>query len=130
MKSLESALESSLDFALESSEKCKLESSLDSNLDSKDLATFPCTSCGVCCRHITGIVELKDYDRGDGVCKYLDSNLCSIYHNRPAICRVDFMYETRFKAHFTRSRFYKMNADACNLMQENACVDKSFRVKI
>lgn len=54
---------------------------------------FPCTGCGECCRHINRVEQLAVYDRGDGVCIYLSGNLCSIYKDRPEICRVDYMYE-------------------------------------
>jgi len=29
-----------------------------------------------------------EWDRGDGACKYLENNVCSIYEQRPEICRV------------------------------------------
>ncbi len=45
------------------------------------LDRFPCTSCGLCCKNITGIIELIGFDAGNGVCKFLDleTNLCKIY---------------------------------------------------
>ena len=48
---------------------------------------FPCTGCGLCCQNITNIEELKEYDLGNGVCKYFDSisNKCKIYDDRPNI---------------------------------------------
>ncbi|GAA6787556.1 hypothetical protein AOH128_03610 [Helicobacter pylori] len=55
------------------------------------LDRFPCTSCGLCCKNITGIVELVGFDAGNGVCKFLDleTNLCKIYESCPLICMVD-----------------------------------------
>lgn len=61
--------------------------------------TFPCTQCGACCRHVN-LSELTVYlDRGDGICHYydLDSRLCSIYENRPEICRVEVYYQKYLK---------------------------------
>lgn len=86
----------------------------------------------MCCRRIFGIESLREYDRGDGVCKFLDldSNKCKIYASRPDICRVDLMYERHFKSLYSKIRFYKMNAAACNAMQEEAGIDSSFRVNI
>ena len=80
---------------------------------------FPCDRCGECCRHIERILQLKYFDRGDGVCKYLDGNLCSIYKNRPDICRVDKMYEQYFYNQYTREEFYRLNVLACNALKKN-----------
>lgn len=55
-------------------------------------ATFSCSQCGECCRHINLVPALAAFDTGTGVCKYLAGNLCSIYDTRPLICRVDAMY--------------------------------------
>ncbi|GAA7639553.1 hypothetical protein MMM5_07280 [Helicobacter pylori] len=30
------------------------------------LDRFPCTSCGLCCKNITGIIELVGFDAGNG----------------------------------------------------------------
>ena len=66
---------------------------------------FDCTKCGVCCRHIAKI--LPDYDRGDGVCKYLTKdNLCRIYDNRPFICNIDKIYDNFFKGRMELEEFY------------------------
>lgn len=38
---------------------------------------------------------MAPFDRlhdGDGVCRFLDGNLCSIYDERPPLCRVDESY--------------------------------------
>ena len=49
---------------------------------------FKCSGCGECCRHISEI--LPDFDTGEGVCCYLsEDGLCSIYEERPIICRVE-----------------------------------------
>lgn len=44
---------------------------------------FECDKCGICCAHIGDADVYKDLDRGDGVCKFLKGNLCSIYEQRP-----------------------------------------------
>lgn len=44
---------------------------------------FECDSCGLCCMNIYKSEIYSELDRGDGVCKYLSGNLCSIYENRP-----------------------------------------------
>jgi len=91
---------------------------------------FPCTGCGLCCQNITDIVELKEYDLGNGTCKYFDTigGLCKIYETRPSICRIDKMFDMKYHKQFTKDEFYKLNADACNAMQDRYKVDKSFKI--
>lgn len=59
---------------------------------------FECDKCGECCRHLKGISIYAELDRGDGICKYLKGNLCSIYEDRPLFCRIDDCYEQFFKS--------------------------------
>jgi len=98
------------------------------NLNSK----FPCSGCGLCCQNISGIKELEDFDLGNGVCKYFDfiSSSCSIYQERPLVCRVDEMYEKRFSNLFSKKEFYIENAKICNTLQEKYKIDISYRIKI
>lgn len=93
---------------------------------------FPCTNCGLCCQNITTIDELKDFDLGNGTCKYFNSidNNCKIYDTRPNICRIDKMYTIKYKKNFTKNNFYIENAKVCNKLQEKYQLDKSFRVII
>ena len=92
--------------------------------------SFPCTTCGACCKHISNIAELKDFDLGNGICKELDlkSNKCKIYENRPLICRIDEMYKA-FSKVWSKKEFYSYNAKACNELQRLENIDESFRVK-
>jgi len=93
---------------------------------------FPCTGCGLCCQNITNIQELKAYDLGNGTCKYFDhfNHVCTIYNDRPTICRVDKMFDLVYSKKFTRKEFYIENAKACNKFQELYHFDKNFIVKI
>ncbi|WQZ86776.1 YkgJ family cysteine cluster protein [Helicobacter pylori] len=70
------------------------------------LNRFPCTSCGLCCKNITGIIELIEFDAGNGVCKFLDleTNLCKIYESRPLICRIDEVHK-KIYSHLDGIRF-------------------------
>ena len=44
---------------------------------------FECDKCGICCKHIDSIPQLKDFDSGNGRCIHLlDNNLCEIYFER------------------------------------------------
>jgi len=93
---------------------------------------FPCTACGLCCQHISNIDELKEFDLGNGVCKYFDllDNSCKIYDTRPQICRVDEMFNSKYNRYFSSEEFYIENAKVCNSLQEQYKINESFRVKI
>lgn len=93
---------------------------------------FPCTSCGLCCQHISNIAELKDFDLGNGTCKHFDmiNNICTIYEKRPDICRVDKMFDIKYHLYVTKEQFYRLNADVCNELQKKFHIDSSFRVKL
>ncbi len=54
-------------------------------------------------------------DRGDGVCLYLDTEtkLCTIYQDRPAICRVDLQYDLNYKHLYSWEEFVAINLLAC-----------------
>ncbi len=93
---------------------------------------YPCTGCGLCCKHIGSISELKDYDLGNGVCKYLDvlTNSCVIYDTRPDICRVDKMFDDVYHEFFSKRDFYVKNAEACNSLQLIHKIDKSYKLNI
>lgn len=81
---------------------------------------FACDQCGACCRNLDKSELYADLDRGDGVCRYLSGNLCSIYENRPLLCRVDESYEAFFKDSMTRETFYQLNHACCEqLKKEN-----------
>ena len=74
---------------------------------------FPCTKCGLCCKTLQHISTLSNYDTGNGVCRYLKNNLCSIYENRPLICNVEKMYAAYFREIMTEDEFVSVNAEAC-----------------
>jgi Fe-S-cluster containining protein len=93
---------------------------------------FPCTNCGLCCQNISNINELKDFDLGNGTCKYFDniSSSCKIYETRPNICRIDKMYEIKYNHFFTKKDFYIENSKVCNKLQDKYKLDNSFKVII
>ncbi len=78
---------------------------------------FECSKCGLCCRMVNKSEIYAELDRGDGVCRYLKDNLCSIYESRPLICRVDESYDAFFKDIYTRKEFYEMNYKACEFIK-------------
>lgn len=74
---------------------------------------FKCNKCGCCCRHLDKSELYNELDRGDGTCKYLQGNLCTIYTERPLLCRIDECYEKFFKDQMTLEQYYKVNYEMC-----------------
>lgn len=84
---------------------------------------FVCDQCGECCRYLGHYAFNKDLDRGDGICRYLDVNLCSIYENRPFICRVDDMYDVYFKDEMTRDEYDRFTYMSCQKIKNKRSDD-------
>ena len=78
---------------------------------------FVCYKCGACCRNLHLSEIYADLNRGDGVCKYLQGNLCSIYDKRPLVCRIDDAYDEWFSDILTREQYYQLNYDGCKLLR-------------
>ena len=73
---------------------------------------------GNCCRNLDKSDVYKELDRGDGVCMYLDGNKCSIYDNRPLLCRIDESYEVYFKDSYSLEEYYKLNYSVCEKLKK------------
>ncbi len=80
---------------------------------------FPCEQCGCCCRSLAGCEIYADLNRGDGICRYLDtsSNLCTIYERRPDKCNIIRMYLLFFAKQYTWENFIDINKQACHLLR-------------
>lgn len=80
------------------------------------LIPFLCNSCGKCCQRVNLSEQTRYLDRGDGVCQYFNetSNLCSIYHSRPLVCRVEEYYKKHFSHLYKWEEFIQMNLEICN----------------
>ena len=93
---------------------------------------FPCTQCGECCRRVSVSEVTRPLDRGDGVCRHFDepTNGCTIYETRPLTCRVDAYYEAHLRDQIALPAFYRLNAELCNAMQEEAGLPERFRVPL
>ena len=74
---------------------------------------FMCDKCGKCCRNLDKSPIYAELHNGNGVCKYLDGNLCSIYENRPLLCRVDERFDKFFKNTMPLEKYYKLNYEFC-----------------
>lgn len=81
---------------------------------------FPCSYCGCCCRNLNKSSLYTNLDRGDGICKYLKGNLCSIYTKRPLLCRIDDCYDLYFKSKMTQEEYYKLNMIVCQELKRNS----------
>ncbi|MCR5557073.1 MAG: YkgJ family cysteine cluster protein [Butyrivibrio sp.] len=79
--------------------------------------SYACEKCGSCCRHLDRSELYKELDRGDGICKYLSNNLCTIYDKRPLLCRIDESYDAFFSEIYTKDEYYGLNKEACNYLQ-------------
>ena len=80
---------------------------------------FPCDKCGLCCKHIELIPQLKEYDSGNGRCIHLtDNNLCGIYDNRPDICNVSRMFDLVFCHQMSKDEYIEMNMTGCRKLKE------------
>ncbi|WP_425602031.1 YkgJ family cysteine cluster protein [Shewanella insulae] len=79
------------------------------------MQSFPCDKCGLCCTRLGNSSLYQSLDRGDGTCVNFDAEnkLCLIYKERPDICKVDAMYELKFKGSMSRIDFYRLNQIAC-----------------
>lgn len=80
---------------------------------------FHCDQCGECCRHLALSLLYRELDRGDGICKFLKGNLCSIYESRPLICRVDESYDAFFRGKMSRAEYDRLNYEACEKMKHH-----------
>ena len=78
---------------------------------------FKCNKCGECCRNIKYSELYSEFDDGTGKCKYLSGNSCSIYYDRPLLCRVDECYELYFKDKMTKEQYYEENYKICYYLQ-------------
>lgn len=81
------------------------------------MMSYSCDKCGNCCRSLRFSDVYKDLDNGQGVCKYLCGNLCSIYEYRPLICRIDESYEIFFKNQMSKDEYYRLNYECCKYLK-------------
>ena len=65
----------------------------------------------------------------DGSCIYLKNDRCSIYEDRPDICKISEGYEA-FKTEMTREEYYKTNAIRCNQFIDDLNIDASFKIDL
>ena len=81
---------------------------------------FVCDACGQCCRNLHRSPIYRALHNGDGVCRFLRGNMCSIYETRPLICRVDESYEAFFKEQMSYEAYIQLNNACCKLLKSEA----------
>lgn len=84
----------------------------------KKLEPFPCTSCGKCCENVHLSSLTIHLDQGDGSCRHLDAStkLCTIYDDRPDICRVDLQYRESYQQIYSWNEFVALNLKSCEIL--------------
>lgn len=79
---------------------------------------FKCDKCGQCCKSLHLSSNYADLDRGDGICKHLKNNLCSIYDDRPLKCRIDESYKAFFKKQMSYEEYTQRNYECCEILKK------------
>ena len=79
---------------------------------------FQCDKCGECCRHLNLSEVYADLHSGDGICQYLEGNLCTIYNDRPLKCRIEDCYYEFFSDEMTIEEYYKKNYEVCDKLKK------------
>ena len=91
---------------------------------------FLCSSCGACCR-AAGKMDGAKHGlpiKKDGSCGNLIDNICSIYNDRPDICRVDKLHN---KSIFqTKKQYFKKVTEICHELIDNEGLDESYKIDI
>ena len=77
---------------------------------------FECEQCGECCKHIDLVPDMKKYDIGNGICKYLLDNKCQIYNDRPNVCRGEYIYH-KFYEGMDVDDYYQLLHKYCSLIR-------------
>lgn len=95
------------------------------------MAEFKCTSCGLCCKNIAGVVagavpfpflakatrEFPYQAKADGSCEKLDENdRCSVYDHRPLLCDIGRMGDEP-DLPMSKEQWFEMNYIGCKTLQ-------------
>ena len=74
---------------------------------------------------MAGVEFYAELDRGDGTCKFFNENshVCTIYQDRPVLCRVDESYERYFADFMTSEAYEQLNYEACTELKKRFTKD-------
>jgi len=91
---------------------------------------FLCSQCGACCRN-AGKMDGAKHGlpiKEDGSCANLINNMCSIYDDRPDICRVDKLHN---KSIFqTKKQYFKQVTKICHDLIDGEGLDAKYKIDI
>ena len=79
---------------------------------------FKCDKCGQCCRNLHKPPIYEELHNGDGICRFLNGNICSIYETRPLVCRVDESYDVFFKEQMSYEEYIRRNYECCAILKK------------
>ncbi|WP_218137601.1 YkgJ family cysteine cluster protein [Photobacterium damselae] len=81
---------------------------------------FPCNGCGKCCSNVHLSEQTWFLDRGDGICKHLDTvtRQCQIYEKRPDICRVALQFKRHYANQYSWDDFVSLNLIICEQLPD------------
>lgn len=84
-----------------------------------DNLSFPCDCCGLCCRNLDKSDIYVNMHNGDGICFYLntETNLCTIYDNRPLKCNIIESYNL-FSDSYSMDEYIRLNIEICNKLKK------------
>ena len=111
------------------------------------MSNFPCTQCGLCCKSlgsnfdpeshyyqdaplaIQTLIDNFPYTiNPDGSCSMLSKDgLCTVYDDRPIICNTELGAKL---LNIPESQFFKILADGCNKLINDANLDPKYLVQI
>ena len=85
-----------------------------------------CDKCGICCKNLKLSDVYINLHNGDGICRYLDleTNLCTIYENRPILCNLIESYNKYFSEIYTEEEFYRSNFEVCEKLKRGEFIGK------
>lgn len=61
--------------------------------------------------------SMNNLHDGDGICRYLLGNECSVYNERPLICRIDESYEVFFKDEMSYEDYLQLTYECCEILK-------------
>ena len=91
---------------------------------------FLCSKCGACCRS-AGKMNGAKYGlpiKKDGSCAHLVGNECSIYEDRPSICRVSNMTHKPF--YQSKKSYFIQATERCHELIDEEGLDSSYKINI
>ncbi len=75
--------------------------------------------CGECCRNLCKSPIYNELHNGDGICMYLKNDICTIYDDRPLVCRIDECYEVMFKEKISYEDYLELNYRFCKELKKS-----------